>query len=161
MFWVVHVSILKSLFLFVGHKHKEAERMAKRARRRELKQRAASMRGDQVHTRSFSDSSEELDTDEEYFKIIAGEDGEAAEDANMTPAERARLEALREAFKEADINADGTLTFSEVGKMKGLFVDGSEDEGVLEERMSALETQVNDNTAKLDRILALLEKRNN
>lgn len=127
--------------------------MAKRSRRRVLRQRERSEHGFCSTSSSGYDDDDEssTDTDEEYFKIIAGED-DAEDPQEQDPEEVERLRKLRIAFDQAD-DGDGTLTLAEVRKMQGLLsADAST------ERMEKLEKQVTDNTKKLDRILALLEK---
>jgi len=118
--------------------------MAKRARRRALKQRSG------YCSSSEEDSQDEsTDTDEEYFKIIAGEEDESEEE------ETERMKQIREAFMKADVNADGTLTLAEVSKMQNLPF-GGESTNILAERIEKLEAQVQDNADKLDRIIELL-----
>jgi voltage-gated potassium channel len=141
----------------------EAERMAKRSRRRALKEREAVQRGDSYKSSTSEeddDDDESTDTDEEYFKIIAGEedDDDGNNDSNKTPEELARQQALRAAFAQADVNADGSLSLTEVSKLQSL-LKADDSTRLLTGRMEAMETRVNDNTKKLDRILEILERK--
>jgi hypothetical protein len=81
--------------------------MAKRARKRALKERERSERG---YSSTSSDENDEhsssTDTDEEYFRIIAGEDP-AEEETATTPEEMEKLRKLKKAFSEADSDFDG------------------------------------------------------
>ena len=135
----------------------EAERMAKRARRRVLKERERSENGySSTSSSDYGYSTETVDTDEEYFKIIAGEEPEESEEG-MTPEEKARMAALRAAFAEADKNFDGTLSLNEVKNMQSFLFNNAGGTGVASnERLEKLEKQVAANSQKLDQILKLL-----
>ena len=96
---------VSSFFIIIWTK--EAERMAKRSRKRALKERERSERG---YSSTSSDENDEqsssTDTDEEYFRIIAGEDP-AEEETATTPEEMEQLRKLKKAFSEADSDFDG------------------------------------------------------
>lgn len=122
----------------------EAERMARRQRKRVLLQRNASS------IRESSTSEEDLDTtDEEYFKIIAGEELDGDEGAPEDPLTR----KLREAFENADTNMDGTLTLSEFIRLS------ASDTGSIQERVDKLEAQAVENAQKLDLIISMMQKK--
>ena len=122
--------------------------MAKRARRRMLKQRSS-----QINDVS-STSSEEISTDEEYFRIIAGEDIEL-EGGSQVAEEDEQMKELQSFFQQADSDMDGTLTMAELWKMRRLTSPGGEG---MNKRMQALEKKVQENSQKLDQILEILQK---
>lgn len=127
---------------------KEAERMAKRSRRRMLKQRSS------PRNEVSSTSSEEISTDEEYFRIIAGEDIEQ-EGGSQATEEDEQMKELQAFFQQADSDMDGTLSMAEIWKMRGLTSLGGEG---MNKRMQALEKKVQENSQKLDQILGILQK---
>lgn len=116
----------------------EAERMARRARKR-------SQQEDSYMSSSSSDNT----TDDEYFRLIAGDDGEDEGE------EEPWMRRVRQAFENADENHDGTLTLQEA---KDLMMNGAfqPDQGALAGRLAKLESEVAANSQKLDKILKLL-----
>jgi hypothetical protein len=141
----------------------EAARMAKATRQKSLRkaQRESGELPLSSSSSSSSDGDDDYSTDEEYLKIIAGEDGE-----ETTETETPFMKELREAFLKADTDTDGTLTLQEFMRMKqaahssratttgGLtaVVDSN-----MSDRIQALEVKVDANNQKLDRILELLQ----
>lgn len=124
----------------------EAARMAKRQRRRVLEQRQSTS----ATLSSSTDSDHEIDTtDEEYFKIIAGE--EPVEEVPEDPF----LKQLRESFQRADADMDGTLTLSEFMKMQS---STAPSEGLVT-RINNIELQIQETNDKLDRIIEALAKK--
>ena len=141
----------------------EAERMAKRAR----KMATLSNRTESTDFTSDEETDSSYDsgysTDEEYFRIIAGED---SDDSDGEGEDSAFLKALKDGFKDADANHDGTLTLSEYIRMQTAISEQQQRPGLqpiipgtesLAERMTTLEEQVRANSEKLDRILELLQ----
>lgn len=118
----------------------EAERMAKRARQQQSTRGGGSSSSPEEY-----ESDDGYSTDEEYFKIIAGADEEPAED------EPEFVKELRRNFASADTNADGTLTLAEYLRMQ--------QQGPSPERLDRLEQQIKATNAKLDTLLAVLEKK--
>ena len=108
------------------------------------------------NTAWFDDS--DYSTDEEYFKIIAGDDGE----------EEGIDEKLRQQFQNADQNADGTLSLREFQatiqqQHRGLEQDSSRTTALreaelesLRQRMEKIERQVTECNSKLDKIIEKL-----
>jgi voltage-gated potassium channel len=141
----------------------EAARMAKATRQKSLRkaQRESGELPLSSSSSSSSDGDDDYSTDEEYLKIIAGEDGE-----ETTETETPFMKELREAFLKADTDTDGTLTLQEFMRMQqaahssmatttgGLtaVVDSN-----MSDRIQALEVKVDANNQKLDRILELLQ----
>lgn len=141
----------------------EAERMAKRAR----KMATLSNRTESTDFASDEETDSSYDsgysTDEEYFRIIAGED---SDDSDGEGEDSAFLKALKDGFKDADANHDGTLTLSEYIRMQTAISEQQQRPGLqpiipgtesLAERVTTLEEQVRANSEKLDRILELLQ----
>jgi hypothetical protein len=128
----------------------EAERMAKRSRKhaiRSVEQREADKRATTCSCCS-SISSKGNTTDEEYFRMIAGEESDDAS-GEETPW----MKQTRERFQSADIDADGQLTLEETRNML------SSTESELSGRIDQLENSLKENNAKLDLILQALQKK--
>jgi voltage-gated potassium channel len=144
----------------------EAARMAKVTRQRTIKQQLQSQSTslDSLPLSSSSDSDDDSSdgdsTDEEYLRIIAGEDG--AGEATP-PVETPFMKQLRESFLQADADADGNLTMSEFMRLQtSLPPNVTEDlttvvQTTLENRVHSLEAMVQANNEKLDRVLELLQ----
>lgn len=118
----------------------------------------------------YVDSSEDdYSTDEEYQKMIAGEesDGEGAMDG-MDPVER---QQLLDKFNEMDQDGSGTITIKEfmtlykAQQQQGNFIGdiGGSDTNTtilsLSNRIKRLETAMESNSHKLDKILQMLESK--
>mmetsp|Transcript_15636 Transcript_15636/g.29863 ORF Transcript_15636/g.29863 Transcript_15636/m.29863 type:complete len:487 (-) Transcript_15636:26-1486(-) len=131
----------------------EAERMAKKARKRALKRREMSKRGSTSFCSSSSSdySSDGNTTDEEYFKLIAGVEEEEEEETPWMKEQRRK-------FNLADADMDGTLTLKEYMKLQEQAETNPLEPGQFLMRLQALEVQVADNSSKLARILTLLEQ---
>ena len=134
----------------------EAERMAKRERKRALKRREMSKRGSTTSIcNSFSSSDYSSDgntTDEEYFKLIAGVEEDDEDD------ETPWMKEQRRKFNLADADMNGTLTIKEYMKLQEEAEANPLEPGQFLMRLQALEVQVADNSNKLSRILTLLEQ---
>lgn len=158
----------------------EAERMAKQSRRREVKKRQEEQKrsqrqleqeesgefyGDSDTSTAWSDSDGNT-TDEEYFRLIAGEEEDGSDDDDDS-----FVKQLKQNFKSADGDADGTLTLKEFIAMNNQLHWNQQPGGTpsdpsiktsnprLEARISALEKAAKDNAEKLDLILKLVQKR--
>jgi len=129
--------------------------MAKRARMRELKKREEESGEYSESSEWYSDSDT---TDEEYFQIIAGEDPLGGDQAKETPW----MKELREKFEKADADFSGTLSLNEFLKMQGSLAQegGATDPTVqaLSNRLTALESRMQENSEKLDRILTIVSR---
>jgi voltage-gated potassium channel len=162
----------------------EAERLAAKHRRRAQKRMQARLTGKQLPPLSSDDSewtSSSVDTsDEEYQKIIAGED-EGAEDQS----EAAILKELLEVFQKADSDGSDSLSRDEflsiiTGKLREVSQKGGlaspssfgldgpttvtdkprvASDASLSERMDILERKVDSMDATLGRIVQLLENK--
>ena len=139
----------------------EAERMAKHARRRVVKNREKERNGlrELCDSSSTSLSLDENTTDEEYFKLIAGEEEDDDEEEDDP-----RVIEMRKQFNSSDENKDGNLSLKEFIALSDKHrwdmpstIRGSSTD--LEKRVRSLEDAVAANAVKLDRILQLLEKR--
>lgn len=112
----------------------EAERMARRARKRSQQR-----QNDSSSSNSSSDN------------LIAGEDDE--EEYDDEPWKK----RMREAFAHADSNKDGTLALQEAQDL--MLSGGAGHTAVMETRLAQLEADVAANAQKLDQILLLLQAR--
>jgi hypothetical protein len=146
--------------------------MAKAARQRSLKQMKRESGALQLPTSSCTSSTSSFDsdytdgysTDEEYLKIIAGEEDSGE---TSTESETPFMKQLRESFLAADADADGSLTLKEFIRMQQAAIPTtvSAEGGLtqlvesnrMSDRMVALEAKVEANNQKLDRILELLQ----
>jgi hypothetical protein len=142
----------------------EAARMAKATRQRSLKQ--MQRESGELPMSSSSSSSYDSDyddgysTDEEYLKIIAGEEDDGETSETETPF----MKELRESFLKADADADGSLTLKEFLRMQqaatvttGGGLTQLVENNRMVDRMVALEAKEEANSQKLDRILELLQ----
>lgn len=123
----------------------EAERMAKRAYALEKRRRESG---------SADFSEDDYSTDEEYRKIIAGEDEEGEEE--QWPKE------LLEKFAEADKDGSGGIGLEEFMKLSTKSQNVMGESPVLVgmmNRVQILEREVKANSDKLDKILGLLESK--
>jgi voltage-gated potassium channel len=104
----------------------------------------------------YDNSSGGNSTDEEYFKIIAGEDNELEDDAS-----KAWMKAQMLSFQKADVDNSGTISLREYLQMQSAKEneDDKVADGASRLQLETLEKKVNKNCEKLDRILELLEKR--
>lgn len=129
----------------------EAARMAKRAY--ELSKR---------EKEGVDLSEDDYSTDEEYQKIIAGEeDADSTVGSEDDPWRRELLER----FERADEDGSGNLTLKEfieisTQAMSAKTVEGS-DLAMVMSRVQQLERETKQNSEKLDRILELLESKKN
>lgn len=144
----------------------EAERMAKQARQRFLKQSTpfSSSRSMGSNTSDDDDfSSGGYSTDEEYFKLIAGADDENEDESKAGP----KKALLMKEFEKADTSRDGVLTFREFAAMSLNSLSGMGGaEGpastALEAnlqtlaRLEALEKRVQASCDRLDHVLELI-----
>ena len=121
----------------------EAERLAKRTRRKFLEQKSSE--------RSSSTDGIVDTTDEEYFRIIAGEEEEDEEEWQREQ---------RSKFDQADGDRDGTLTVAEFLALQQADKDSATPKGdvKLVQRLEALEERMDETNRKLDRILQLLQE---
>ena len=114
----------------------EAERCAKRTR--QLMKRKES----RTSTEACDCSSEDYSTDEEYQKIIAGEDSDEDED-----------EQALKMFLQADADGSGSLSLKEYMEISRQNVSqNSADGSVLAARLTILENKVDDIAKKVDRL---------
>ena len=127
----------------------EAERMAimNYARRRKQPDRDNLPESD-----NWSYSSCDYSSDEEYRKIIAGDDDGVDEDS-----------AARDAFRLADIDGSGNISLAEYLAMSKNQAPAEQGVGVLSIQeitvsLSVMQRQIEENSQKLDRITRLLEE---
>jgi voltage-gated potassium channel len=128
----------------------EAERMAKRAYARAKRVREGA-----------DPSDDEYSTDEEYQKIMAGEDGD---DGDGDDDEDEWQRELLSMFQKADTDGSGSISLKEfialssAAKSEG---GGGPVLASLLSRVKQLELEMQTNSKKLDRILQLLETKKN
>lgn len=143
----------------------EAERCAK------LSWRRANKPTDSSSSSSYSSdedgNSSGHSTDEEYFKIIAGEGEEEGE----SEATKAWMKAQKLSFQKADTDNSGSISMREYLQMQSArknsddeaaaAAGGSSTTGIISRlQFEVLENKVNDNSKKLNRILKILEQNN-
>jgi Ion transport protein len=151
----------------------EAARMAKRARRRALekqrvnREQGATATGNDADTSSSSSDGET--TDEEYFRVIAGEgDGD---ESNTDDAKKSQwMQEVREAFVKADSDGTGTLSLAETASLLAATTtstcDAVGENGAVAatpfhtvlNRLDRYEEDLRQTNQKLDLILHLLQK---
>jgi voltage-gated potassium channel len=127
---------------------------AEAARCAKLSWRRAQKNTDSRCSSSSSDGDSNGSTDEEYFKIIAGEDEEELED----DASKAWMKAQKQSFLKADADHSGTISLREYVQMQSAREEEAGSSGP--HQLEALEKKVNENCRKLDRILEILEQNN-
>ena len=126
----------------------EAERMAIMNYARRRKQ---SNRDNLPESENWSYSSCDYSSDEEYRKIIAGEDDGTDEDS-----------AARQAFRLADIDGSGNISLAEYLTLSRNQAPADQGIGVssiqeINLALSTMERRIEENSQKLDRITRLLE----
>ena len=125
----------------------EAARIAKRAR-----QKATKHPHHHSHTSSdWSSSDDDYSTDEEYIKIIAGDEGGNGEEDEATKAAMA-------AFLKADADGSGSMSLQEYLQMtrSAATSQGSE---ALTQRIDRLEAKVDDLVSTMNKLCELMEKK--
>jgi hypothetical protein len=143
----------------------QAERMARKAHRRQTKQQLNDNDGDDDNEDDKTDydsgTTSNNTTDDEYFALIAGDDDDDDDD-EAAEVEAPWMKRVREAFEAADENADGTLSLMEARNLfvtptagapllTGAVVGDKNDVTTQTRRLDVLE-------AKMDRIIQLLEE---
>eukprot|EP00525_Craspedostauros_australis_P006005 CAMPEP_0198112148 /NCGR_PEP_ID=MMETSP1442-20131203/4046_1 /TAXON_ID= /ORGANISM="Craspedostauros australis, Strain CCMP3328" /LENGTH=218 /DNA_ID=CAMNT_0043768833 /DNA_START=11 /DNA_END=667 /DNA_ORIENTATION=+ len=161
----------------------EAERCAKRARamsrrNNDANNNATSETNDNDDDDNWSDSTLDYSTDEEYQKIIAGEDSEDDDDDDDDDHGNIAMKHLLAKFAAADADGSGNISLQEfislvqqqqqqqqqnatnAVQIQGMgFVGGAavRHDQQFQTRLSALEERVRNNSDKLDRLVNLLE----
>lgn len=148
----------------------EAQRVAAKARRRRKHHKNANYDYSSTSSSSLDEDSESdvSTSDEEYLKIIAGDD-EDDDDLlqGKSVEEQATLQELLDRFHKADVDESGNLTKREFLQIaEGLSFRNSllqqqqlpvPSSSVLESRIEQLEKKVDATNSRLDRLLAMLE----